>query len=273
VNITELEELNLEIQEKNEEHRVQQELMQQQHRLAQMGEMISMIAHQWRQPLSAITAVTASMQVKAQMHLLTEENTIEMLNKINHFSSHLSETINDFRNFFKPNKQQVKTDYKKMLDSIFLMIENSLEVYNIKVTLHVHQRKTFLTYESEVKQVLLNLIKNAEDALVENQVENPEIIIEIDEMKCTITDNAGGIPEEILPKIFDPYFSTKMKKNGTGLGLYMSKIIIEDHCRGILNVENTKLGARFTIELFPFEKEEKEEIVFASGRPGELPNP
>ena len=251
VNITELEELNLEMQEKNEEYRIQQELMQQQHRLAQMGEMISMIAHQWRQPLSAITAVTAAMQIKTKMHRLDEESTLEMLDKINHFSAHLSETINDFRNFFKPNKQQVETDYKKMLDSIFLMIENSLQIYNIKVSTNIGKLKTFRTYESEVKQVLLNLIKNAEDALVENKVKNPEIVIEINEMKCTISDNAGGIPTEIIDKIFDPYFSTKIKKNGTGLGLYMSKIIIEDHCGGILNVENSELGASFTIELFP----------------------
>lgn len=104
-------------------------------------------------------------------------------------------------------------------------------------------------YESELKQVVLNLIKNAEDALIENKIQDAKIIINIDKNILTVSDNAGGIPEDIIDKIFEPYFSTKIKKDGTGLGLYMSKLIVEDHCSGKLNVKNSNEGACFSMSL------------------------
>jgi signal transduction histidine kinase len=224
--------------------------MQQQSRLAQMGEMISMIAHQWRQPLTAITATTTTMQLKAMNNTLEQEKVIELAQKINEYSQHLSTTINDFRNFFKSTKHKQNTDFKTIVNSMLNIIESTLQ--NNNITLRIEEKgplESFLTYNNEIKQVILNLIKNAEDALLEKKIDQPEIIIEIEGRTLTVKDNAGGIPEEILPKIFDPYFSTKIEKDGTGLGLYMSKIIIEEHCEGELSVENDTEGAVFRITL------------------------
>ena len=119
---------------------------------------------------------------------------------------------------------------------------------------------TFITYPNELKQVILNLIKNAEDVPLENKIENPYIKIssykEDDKYILEVSDNAGGVPEDVIDKIFDPYFSTKTKKDGTGLGLYMSKTIIEDHCGGELSVSNSKDGAVFKIVLHRIQGED-----------------
>jgi PAS domain S-box-containing protein len=250
LDITESELLQEKVKEEEEKNRITQELMQQQSRLAQMGEMISMIAHQWRQPLTAITATTTTLQIKAKNNTLNQDKTIELAQKINNFSQHLSTTINDFRNFFKSTKNKQNTDFKTILNSVLNIIESTLKSNNITLTIEEKGAlKSLYIYDNELKQVILNLIKNAEDALLEQEVDNPKIIIEIEGRILTVKDNAGGIPEEILPNIFDPYFSTKLEKDGTGLGLYMSKIIIEEHCEGRLTVENSTEGAVFKIIL------------------------
>ena len=250
LDITESELLQEKVKEEEEKNRITQELMQQQSRLAQMGEMISVIAHQWRQPLTAITATTTTLQIKAKNNTLNQDKTIELAQKINNFSQHLSTTINDFRNFFKSTKNKQNTDFKTILNSVLNIIESTLKSNNITLTIEEKGAlKSLYIYDNELKQVILNLIKNAEDALLEQEVDNPKIIIEIEGRILTVKDNAGGIPEEILPNIFDPYFSTKLEKDGTGLGLYMSKIIIEEHCEGRLTVENSTEGAVFKIIL------------------------
>jgi len=249
LDITENELLILKVQKEEEKNKVQEELMQQQYRLAQMGEMISMIAHQWRQPLSAITAATGSINLKATLNKLDMPTAISLSDKIRDFSLHLSSTIDDFRNFFKSNKTKNETDYHQILESVLLIIESSLKINNIILTKNIHLVKEFYTYENELKQVLLNLIKNAEDALLENGTTHPEITIEINDTSLKVKDNAGGVPEEIITRIFEPYFSTKIKKDGTGLGLYMSKLIVEDHCCGTLTVTNEGNGACFEIIL------------------------
>ncbi len=253
LDITKNELLNAKIKEEEEKRKKNEELMQQQYRLAQMGEMISMIAHQWRQPLSAITATTGAITLKAKLKKLDEKTAIELSDKIKNFSMHLSSTIDDFRNFFKPNKTKKVTDYKTLLDSVLLIAESSIKTNNIKLICNVGEIYRFDIYDNELKQVLLNLIKNAEDALIENKIEDPYIKIEIDKKNLIVKDNAGGIPSNIRNKIFDPYFSTKLKKDGTGLGLYMSKLIVEDHCGGKLMVHNDDKGAVFTIILEPYD--------------------
>ena len=232
-----------------EENRKKDKMLMYQSRLAQMGEMISMIAHQWRQPLNAITIATGAIQLKATRDKLDMKTAIEISNNITKFALHLSSTIDDFRNFFKTNKVMKTTDYKKLIDNVLLIIESSLKNKQISVQIQIKELIELTTYENELKQVLLNLIKNAEDILIEKEISNPIIEIIIDKNKLIISDNAGGIPDNIIEKIFDPYFSTKTKKDGTGLGLYMSKIIIEKHCGGKLLVENTKKGASFSITL------------------------
>jgi PAS domain S-box-containing protein len=231
------------------ESEILQSKIQQQSRLAQMGEMLSMIAHQWRQPLSAISASAVAIYLKASRGKLDDENAIKLANKIKELSQHLSSTIDDFRGFAKDNKAKIKTDFETILQSILNIVSDTLEQNNIKLNLDIKSNEQFLTYENEVKQVLLNIVKNAEDILIDNNIPDPKIDIVIENNKITIEDNAGGVPEDIIDKIFDPYFSTKMQKDGTGLGLYMSKTIIEDHCKGGLDVQNINNGARFTIIL------------------------
>jgi signal transduction histidine kinase len=129
------------------------------------------------------------------------------------------------------------------------IVHLSLKYVNIKVVTDFKSNINISTYTNEIKQVLLNIIKNSEDILIDKNIKNPQIDIKTYQNTIEISDNGGGIPEDIIDKIFDPYFSTKRKKDGTGLGLYMSKIIIEEHCGGKLSVKNNKNGAAFTIDL------------------------
>jgi len=222
-------------------------------RLAQMGEMLSMIAHQWRQPLSAISATSASLNLKARLNKLDNERILKMTDNISGFSQHLSDTIDDFRNFFKPNKDKIETNFDCIIESVEKLIISSLEHKNITLTKELNAHMPFLSFPNELKQVLLNLIRNAEDALVENGVENAYIKISTYKLEgktiLEVLDNGGGINKNIIDKIFDPYFSTKLEKDGTGLGLYMSKMIIEEHCKGRLTVKNRDAGAVFQIIL------------------------
>ncbi|RLA79752.1 MAG: hypothetical protein DRG78_12295 [Epsilonproteobacteria bacterium] len=224
-----------------------------QSRLAQMGEMISMIAHQWRQPLSSISATSTGLSIKAQLGTLNEAIIIEQTKLISQYTQHLSQTIDDFRNFFKPNKDKISTNYNELIQSVSSIIETSIKNKNIKLLKELDLEENFLSFPNELKQVILNLIKNSEDALVEGDVKNPYIKIitykQDDSFILEVHDNAGGVPEDIIAKIFNPYFSTKLKKEGTGLGLYMSKMIIEEHCKGLLSVENSDEGAIFKIIL------------------------
>ena len=228
-----------------------QKQLLQQSRLAQMGEMISMIAHQWRQPLSAISSTSSTILLKSKLNKLDKELAIELASKINEYSKHLSETINDFRNFFKTDKKIETTNFNIIIDNVLNIVNSSLETRKIKIIKEFECKKSFETYPNELKQVVLNLIKNAEDALLDNKIKDPYIKIKTyekgDKYILEVLDNAGGIPQDIMSKIFDPYFSTKTKKDGTGLGLYMSKIIIEEHCGGKLEIENHKDGALFRV--------------------------
>ncbi len=224
-----------------------------QSKLAQMGEMISMIAHQWRQPLTAISSTAGDLSLKLMLDNFEKEYFLEKLQKVDDLSQHLSHTIDDFRNFYKIDKQKESTIYSEVVEGAFTIIATSLEYKNIELISEFTCKKTIYVHSNELKQVILNLIKNAEDALVENKIENPYIKIRtFDEdgySCCEISDNAGGIPQDIIEKIFDPYFSTKTQKDGTGLGLYMSKMIIEENCEGSLLVRNDADGAVFDIKI------------------------
>ena len=227
-------------------------------RLAQMGEMLSMIAHQWRQPLAAISATTSNLKLKFMLNEIDLETCEQEIDLIDRYSQHLSKTIDDFRNFFKQNKRKKTISLKYMIENTLYIIKNSLENKNIRVIKSIDCDIDVKTYPNEVIQVILNLLKNAEDALLEKKIANPTIEISTvctnNTIKIEIEDNAGGIPKNIKDKIFDLYFSTKLEKDGTGLGLYMSKIIIEQHCGGKLYVNNSYKGAVFTIELYCKEK-------------------
>lgn len=265
LNSDELYESNKKLREVNQnlEQRVETEVAQnrkkdrqimQQSRLAQMGEMISMIAHQWRQPLNAISATSNKLQLGLMLDDKIDREVFQKeISLIAQYSQHLSKTIDDFRGFFKNNKTKEVTTLEKIIKSTLDIVKVSVENKNINIVVSFECNTEFETYPSEIKQVVLNLIKNAEDALLENRVQDPVIMIETfcDSTKKSkeliIRDNAGGIPADIIDKIFDPYFSTKLDKNGTGLGLYMSKTIIQEHCNGSLKVSNDRQGAVFQI--------------------------
>ena len=246
------------VKDEVEANRFKDEMLNQQSRLAQMGEMISMIAHQWRQPLSAISSTAGVMKLDIMMGNYNKKFFEKSLDKISDYSQHLSSTIDDFRGFFKDNKEQTKIRLEDIIESSLEIIGAALNNDNIKLVKNYECNEMFNSYPNELKQVVLNLIKNAEDALIEHNIENPIIYLKTYKINKSyfleIGDNAGGVPKDIVDNIFMPYFSTKKNKDGTGLGLYMSKTIIEDHCKGKLSVTNSDKGAVFTIELKSIEK-------------------
>ena len=227
-------------------------------RLAQMGEMISMIAHQWRQPLSTIASIVMDnkLMLKLENFDISKEEDIkkyklylnESFNNIEKYTAVLSDIIDDFRNFYKPNKQSISVKLNESILKSLNIVHSSLISENINVITEYHSEDKFDIYENEVMHVILNIIKNSQDNFREKKTENPYIKIKTFKNNISICDNGGGISEEIIDKVFDPYFSTKDEKNGTGLGLYMSKNIIEDHHNGKLTVKNTAEGVCFIIE-------------------------
>ncbi len=254
---------------KNEEElRERNMAMIQQSRLAQMGEMISMIAHQWRQPLSAIAATGLHMKLGLELdadQLDDKEKrisfiaqSINSLNDIGIFVRNLTTTIDDFRTFYKPDKRSLPVPLYQPIQKAFHMVHESLRSDNIVCDINCNEKIIVLVFENEIIQVLMSLLKNAQDNFKEKGIKSAEIYINCEivgpDVMLSICDNGGGIKTDIISKVFDPYFTTKDEKNGTGLGLYMSKKIIEDHHHGTLTVENREKGCCFIICL-PMEKE------------------
>ena len=247
------EELQRKIDEAVKHNMIKDRQLLHQSRLAQIGEMIGMIAHQWRQPLSAISSTSISIGVKSELGTLDDETAQKLSEDINFYTRHLSDTIDDFRSFFKPNLEKEYTNYEELLKGVLGIIEGSIKNKKIELIRDIKCSEELYVFPNELKQVILNLVKNAEDILLENKIDNPYIKISSyfyeDNCILEVKDNGGGVKKEIIDKIFDPYFSTKLKKDGTGMGLYMSKIIVEEHCSGKLSVFNGDDGAIFKIEI------------------------
>ena len=261
-------ELNLQhlVDVKTLEIKKQTDIMFQQSRMAQMGEMISMIAHQWRQPLAAISATSIDLDMQIELEIFDleqEDNKKECqayfrksLKNINGFVQTLSTTIDDFRNFYRPNKVADSVPLYEPLNKALNIIRtsfatNGIEIYEPPCITCIDIRTKI--YINEMMQVILNILRNSQDNFKEKQINEPKVTVECsdsnDKIILEISDNGGGIPEDVISNIFDPYFSTKDEKNGTGLGLYMSKIIVEEHHNGSLKVKNIDGGVCFTIEL------------------------
>jgi len=240
-------------------NREQEKQMLMQSRLAQMGEMLSMIAHQWRQPLGAIASASANLKLKLMLGSFPLESEAsreecsqyfsERLENIEGYVDNLTTTIDDFRNFYKPNKTSVELSLKEVVEKSIQIIGSSLKNNNIKVVQECNSEEIFSIYDSEMIQVVLNILNNAQDNFLEKNIQNSTITIKTNASELSICDNGGGIPEDIIENIFDPYFSTKHEKNGTGLGLYMSKMIVEEHHSGTLQVVNIDGGVCFHINL------------------------
>lgn len=238
-------------------------LMAQQSKLASMGEMIGNIAHQWRQPLNALSLLLQKQQVFFERGVLTAEKIQESTDKGVKLITKMSTTIDDFRDFFKPNKQKEYFDIKHAIENTLELINAALYDKDIKLILNVNEGDIIYGYENEFSQVILNIINNAKDVLVENKIENSTIKIDTSRtdkvISVHISDNAGGIPDNVIDKIFEPYYTTKEEGKGTGIGLYMSKMIIEDNMNGTIQVANNRDGAIFTITFDIIQKDLKEQ--------------
>jgi PAS domain S-box-containing protein len=255
--------LSNELQQLNQslEDRVKQEveknmqkdqMLLQNSKLAIMGEMIAMIAHQWKQPLAGQRAILGTIELKRRLNNLTDDYLVTNLKDLDNICEHLANTIDDFANFFKPDKSKHIVEIKTLIDESISLISATFKNNGINLNIDCTQNIELNIFDREFKQVVINILNNAIDALLASNNKSKEINIDVSKVdefvEIIISDNAGGIPDDVLLYIFDPYFSTK-SKNGTGLGLYMSKIIVENHLNGKLSAYNENNKAVFKIEL------------------------
>jgi len=245
----------LEIQKIAQDEKEQNEqLLIQQSKLAMMGEMIGNIAHQWRQPLMQLSAIIMYMDAYDEKGKLTKEKFQKKIKESDSIIDYMSKTIEDFRNYYQPEKQKEVFYIKESIESALFIIDSALKNSFIatNVTFDKEDLK-IVSFKNEFSQAILNIISNAKDVLIQRKIKEPTInisVAKIDEkIYIRIEDNAQGIKEEILNNIFDPYFTTKHKSQGTGIGLYMTKMIIENNMNGKIKVQNTQKGALFTIIL------------------------
>ena len=254
----ELEELNLRLEGRVKAEVIKNlekdKMLQMSQTQAQVGEMIEMILHQWRQPLSAITSAVTSAQIYQETDLLDDDTLEDTLIKILSYAEHLNMTIEDFRDLFKSDIKMENIDAKKVVQKTLTIINPLLSKTDIKIDENYNCFATIYVSKGLLMQVILNIIKNAIDILIEKETIDPKIELNTykeDENKWVlqIKDNAGGIPEDILPKIFDKRFTTKSSSHGTGIGLNMSKTIIESKLKGSLTAHNEDNYAIFTLKL------------------------
>ncbi|MGA1933109.1 sensor histidine kinase [Arcobacter sp. YIC-464] len=250
-----------EIERKILENKEKDDLMSQQSKMATMGEMIANIAHQWKQPLNQISTISSGIKMQNELNYLNLQDINAQMDKITKSTRYLSETIDDFKNFFSPHKQITTFDVRETINRTLKLLESSIKTHNIKV---IKEDKSILieNNENELLQVLVNIIKNASEALEDKkELLDKKLIfiktsVEDQTLKIKICDNAKGIDENIIKNIFNPYFTTKGNE-GTGIGLYMSKNIIVQSLKGKLLVKNNsfeyegeeQIGAQFVIEL------------------------
>ena len=249
------EELKVKVEDEVKKNRDKDRLLIQQSKLASMGEMLGNIAHQWRQPLNNVSLILQFLRDNYKNEAVSEEKLDKFMNRANKHIEYMSETIDDFRNFYKPSKTQNEFSIKESIDTLLYMVRNQIESEGIKIEFNCED--TIITnYENELKQALLNILNNAKDALVlKKQNQSFDAIIKIDvkkeqnKLKIEISNNGDNIKDDIIDRIFEPYFTTKFETQGTGIGLYMTKSIIETNMKGKIEVLNIKDGVKFTIAL------------------------
>ncbi|MFA7084554.1 MAG: HAMP domain-containing sensor histidine kinase [Arcobacteraceae bacterium] len=252
--------LKQKIDEEIEKNFQRNKMLLHQSKMAAMGEMISNIAHQWRQPLSAISTAASAMKLQKELEILTDETFDYSYNMIMKNSEFLSETINSFRDFFAIDKEKTNFDLHETIFRNIDLINNRLIENNIKLHTQFVETISLFGYKNEFMQVIINLLNNAIDALKEKSVKESKIIliatkIENNQVVISVHDNADGIKDDIKEKIFEPYFTTKHQAQGTGIGLYMTQEIIVNHMNGSIKSENCSFmleekeyfGALFTI--------------------------
>ncbi len=259
------------VKEQVEQLRLSDQILFQQSKMASMGEMIANIAHQWRQPLSAISSSTLLLKTKfasdsfdfsSQKGIDECKNYVDQkLNDVESYISTLSTTIDDFRNFFKPQKKRSKFNLKQSVQKSIKLLMANFKNSNIKIINEVEDID-IITLENEFSQVLINILNNAKDALMQDKTLKDRLIFitskkDKDFIQLSIKDSGGGVKEDIKEKIFEPYFTTKHQTQGTGIGLYMTKEIIQKHMNGVIEVDNISYryenidykGAEFIIKI------------------------
>ena len=224
------------------EQKIQQSLLLQQSRLASMGEMISIIAHQWRQPLNFLSY--SLMHIK--QNCKNDKASLQTIKEANDQLQYMSQTIENFRNFYNPSKAKSFFSIKNSCQNILKIVNPTLKPLGIKIELEVKEDFNFFANSNELEQVILNIINNAKDVLVERNILDGKIKIMVESSKIIISDNGGGIDFKNRDKIFEPYFTTK--ENSDGIGLYIAKTIVENEMRGKLLLESDEVGSLFVIE-------------------------
>ena len=246
--------LELKVQEGIEKNKEQQLAMLQQSRHAQMGEMLAIIAHQWRQPLNSLSMINQTISLKYTLGKLNNEYMVDFDQDSKEQIVQMSQTIDDFSNFFKPNKEAKVFSVNTAILNAIKLLKPVLYKHVILIEFDEKEQVVIKGFSNDLGQVIINILNNAKDVLIEKSRDEKNTIHialekENDTVVITIEDNGGGIADDVISKIFDPYFSTKDEKNGTGLGLYMSKSIIENYSHGTLSVKNSSKGAVFKISL------------------------
>ncbi|MBU5613986.1 PAS domain-containing sensor histidine kinase [Geomonas azotofigens] len=236
-----------------EELRRQEQLLIRQGRLAAMGEMIGNIAHQWRQPLNTLGLIVQELPSFYEQGMFTKQYLDNSVCRAMQVINYMSRTIDGFRNFFGPEKEKQRFKAATILEQTLAILQAAFAAAKIAFDVEADPEAEIFGSPNEYSQVLVNILMNAKDALLERKVADPRIVIRLGwrggKTFLTIEDNAGGIPADIVEKVFDPYFTTKGPDKGTGIGLFMSKTIIEKNMQGALTVCNTERGARFCIEV------------------------
>jgi PAS domain S-box-containing protein len=247
------EELEQRVAQRTAELREKDQILLLQSRQAAMGEMIGNIAHQWRQPLNALGLIVQQTVLFYELGELNKEVLNKNASQSRELIKHMSQTIDDFRNYFRPDKEKVEFKVCESIANTVSLVEDSFKNQNINIEVVAKDDPLIYGYPNELSQAFLNIINNARDALIERKIDKPLVTITIGREDgrafVSVVDNAGGIPEEIMDRIFDPYFTTKGPHAGTGVGLFMSKTIIEKNMGGRLTARNMGDGAEFRIEV------------------------
>ncbi|MHB8056954.1 MAG: sensor histidine kinase [Desulfuromonadaceae bacterium] len=229
------------------------QMLIQQSRLAAMGEMLGNIAHQWRQPLNNVALIIQSIQMQYNSGALTSEEMDNEIHEALEVLLQMSRKIDDLRNFFRVDKEKEGFFIGKVVGRALKLVSPHLGSHRIQVEIESDDEVTATGYQNEYAQVVMNIISNAREAAIERNISTPRILVRITSENghsvLYIRDNCGGIPEDILPKVFDPYFTTRGPDRGTGIGLYMSKAIIEQNMAGHLTARNVEGGAEFRVEV------------------------
>ena len=248
------EQLEIKVDRVMERNKENQLLLFQQSKMAAMGEMIGNIAHQWRQPLNALSALNVRLGMKFEVGKLSDKEMLLFEEKSNNLIQRMSSTIDDFRKFFYPNKSSELFRVDLAIKEAIGFIKTSYQVNNIKLINYTSSKIEITNHRNELIQVLLNIFNNSKDAIKGFNPKNGVVLVDVmvseNSLIITIQDNGGGINQEVIDRVFEPYFTTKFQDEGTGIGLYMSKMIIEESMNGYLKLENSENGVLTTIKLY-----------------------